>query len=85
MTRLCKKYIELLSSDAKGSERFWGLARRILEDKKRTSVVAEMRRSRMIYNITELVADEAISMDDLDDFSDDVKEAVRILLRQRID
>ena len=35
----------------------------------------------MILNIADLVYDGAISMDDLEEFSDDVKTAVRMLLR----
>ena len=40
-----------------------------------------MSRSQMIFNIANLVKDGAISMDDLGEFSDDVKEAVRKMLR----
>ena len=35
----------------------------------------------MIYNLMNLVADGAITMDDLDEFSEETKEAVRVLLR----
>ena len=36
----------------------------------------------MIFNIASLVNDGAISMDDLEEFSDDVKTAVRMMLRK---
>ena len=29
MERLCREYVELLTSDAKGSEKFWALEKRI--------------------------------------------------------
>ena len=81
MTRLCNEYMELLQADKKGSERFWELEKRMKEDQKRTGVIATMSRSKMIYNLTNLVADGAITMDDLDEFSEEAKEAVRMFLR----
>ena len=81
MNRLCREYIDLLSSDLKASNRFWELEKRIKDDRKKTGVVATMSRSQMIFNIANLVYDGAISMDDLEEFSDDVKESVRMLLR----
>ena len=81
MERLCKEYIDLLSSDIDASDRFWELEKRIKADRKKTGVIAIMSRSEMIFNIAKLVNDGAISMDDLEEFSDDVKTAVRMLLR----
>ena len=81
MNRLCREYIDLLSSDIKASNRFWELEKRIKDDRKKTGVVATMSRSKMIFNIVNLVYDGAISMDDLEEFSDAVKESVRMLLR----
>ena len=45
-------------------------------------VIAIMSRSEMIFNIANLVNDGAISMDDLEEFSDDLKAAVRMFLRK---
>ena len=81
MERLCKEYIDLLSSDIDASDRFWELEKRIKADRKKTGVIATMSRSKMIFNSADLVYDGAISMDDLEEFSDDVKEAVRMMLR----
>ena len=81
MNRLCREYIDLLSSDIKASNRFWELEKRIKDDMKKTGVVVTMSRSKMIFNIVNLVYDGAISMDDLEEFSDDVKESVRMLSR----
>ena len=82
MERLCKEYIDLLSSDINASNRFWELDKRIKADSKKTGVIAIMSRSKMIFNIADLVNDGAISMDDLEEFSDDVKAAVRMLSRK---
>ena len=81
MERLCKEYINLLSSDINASDRFWELEKRIKADRKKTGVIATMSRSQMIFNIASLVNDGAINMDDLEEFSDDLKEAVRKMLR----
>ena len=81
MERLCKEYINLLSSDINASDRFWELEKRIKADRKKTGVIAIMSRSEMIFNIANLVNDGAISMDDLEEFSDDAKEALRKMLR----
>lgn len=81
MTRLCEEYMDLLRSDKKGSERFWELEKRIKEDQKKTGVVATISRSKMIFNLVNLVAEGAVTMDDLEEFSDDAKEAVRMFLR----
>lgn len=81
MRSLCEEYIDLLSSDMKASERFWELEKRIKADRKKTGVITTMSRSKMIFNIADLVYDGAISMADIEEFSDDVKESVRMLLR----
>ena len=81
MERLCKEYIELLSSESKASERFWKLEKRITDDRKKTGVIVSMRRSKMIFHIADLVNDGAINMSDIEEFSDDVKTSVRLFLR----
>ena len=40
-----------------------------------------MRRSTAIHNIISLVLAEVISLDDLEEFSDDLKEAVTYMVR----
>ena len=81
MTRLCEEYAALLTSDLPGSKRFWEMEKRIKEDRKKTGVIAEMSRSKMIGHIVDLIIDGAVTMDDLEEFSDDVKEAVKMMAR----
>lgn len=50
---------------------------RIFQDKKSVGVVVDMRRSKMIENIVSLLADEAITIDDLDGFSEELKDDVK--------
>ena len=82
MERLAVDYITLLQSDKKASAKFWELEKRIKQDKKSPGVLIDMRRSTAINNIVNMVLDEVISLDDLEDFSDDLKEAVNFIVRK---
>lgn len=77
MARLNKEYIRILTQDKNASEKFWEVEKRIKSDKRKPGVLIEMKRSRMISNILELLQDETIVMDDLDEFSDTFKETIR--------
>lgn len=81
MNRLNKEYIELLSEDANPSEKFWRLDKKIKEDRRKTGVQLKMSRSNLIYNITSLINDGAISFEDLEEFSDELKETVKPMSR----
>lgn len=60
-----------------GVKRFWELEKRIKQDKKCPGVlITDMRKSSAIYDIAALVREEIISIKELDDFSDDLQEAV---------
>lgn len=85
MDRLNKQYIKLLSSE-KGnpSDRFWELEKRIKRDRKHPGVVIEMRRSSAFFDIADLIAQRVITYDDLADFSDTLKEAVKMILDRRM-
>lgn len=54
----------------------------MFKDKKSVGVVVNMRRSRMIENIISLIHDNAITIDDLEEFSDELKECVDIILQR---
>ena len=79
MEKLCKKYIELLSSDKLPSERFWELEKRIRDDKRATGVVVTNSRSKLTDNILDLLHEGAITFDDLSDFSEELQEKVSFL------
>ena len=81
MDRLNREYLELLSGSGNPSDRFWALDKRIRRDRRRVGVVIDMRRSMFWENIADLIRDGVISLDDLDDFSEDVRERVRFLFR----
>ena len=81
MERLTKEYIELLSSDRQASDKFWALDKRIKQDKRRTGVLArDVKRSNMFQLIINLIYEEAISEEDLIDFSEDLRDTVETRL-----
>ena len=81
--RLCDEYIELLSGDGDPSEKFWQLEKRIRSDKRNPGVQLEMTRTNFIYNIISLISNDVISMKGLEDFSDKLKETVRVFLERQ--
>ena len=83
MNRLNKEYIELLSENANPSDKFWRLEKRIKEDRKKTGVQLEMNRSNFIYNIISLINEGAISIVDLEEFSDELKETVSAFVERK--
>lgn len=83
MEQLTKEYISLLSSNEKASNRFWELEKRIKQDKKHPGVLIELRRSTAIWDIAYFVRDEVITMDDLQGFSEDLIDAVKLILNRR--
>ena len=76
IVRLNREYIELLSRDGSEAEKFWELYRRIRRDKRNTGVLIEMRRSELLTDLCRLVNEGAISYDDLDGFSEELREDV---------
>lgn len=76
MNKLNKESIELLSGEGRPSEKFWTLEERIRNDKKDTGVQLKMSRSNCIPNIISLLNEEVITMEDLDEFSDELKETI---------
>ena len=84
MERLTKEYIELLSSDMQASDKFWALDKRIKDDKKCTGVIArDISRSHMFQHIIDLMYEGAITVDDLKEFSADLRDTIKT--RQEID
>lgn len=80
MEGLVKEYIELLSSPGNASDHFWELEERIKKDKKNPGVLIEVRKSDALWDIAMFVGRKIITMEDLDGFSDDVKDAVKLIL-----
>lgn len=84
MEKLCKEYVRILSGDGDASDKFWTIEKRIKRDIKRSGVQCEMSRSEMIYIVMDLINDKAITQDDLEDFSDEFKETIRMFTERRV-
>ena len=76
MDKLNNEYIEILTGEGNPSDKFWKLERRIKEAKKDCGVRCELSRSNQFYIMMSLLNEGAITMDDLDDFSDDLKDTI---------
>lgn len=82
MENLVKEYADYLRSDLPASTKFWELEKRIKRDRKTPGVCIELRKSNMFWDIAQLIHDGVISMDDLQAFSEDVKDAAALILRR---
>ena len=79
MDKRNQEYIGLLSGEGLASDKFWKLEKKIREDKRSIGVVADMRRSQLYSNLLSLLANEIIREDDLDGFSEELSEALKLV------
>jgi len=82
MQKLNNEYIKLLQRENVPSKNFWDLEKRIIKDKRSVGVVINMRRSTMIQNILELLRDDIIQFDDLNDFSEELKNEIKLMIHR---
>lgn len=79
MEKLCQEYAAVLTSDENASDRFWEIFERIKADSTNTGVIARNARSSMISNIVNLLQEGAITDKDLEGFSDELIERVKLI------
>lgn len=82
MERLTKEYIQLLSGSEKASDKFWKLEERIKKDRRHPGVIIELNKGNMLYDIVALINYGVITVEDLDGFSDALKEKVNFFLKR---
>lgn len=80
MDRLNQKYREILNGEGNPSDKFWHLEKRIKEDKRSPGVQLRLTRTDIVWNIIALINNEVISLDDLEEFSDALRETVDRIL-----
>lgn len=80
MDKLNKEYIELLNADVNASDKFWELEKRIRKDKRKPGVILEMSKQDLVIDLVSLINDNVIGMEDLEEFSDGLKETVKIFI-----
>ena len=83
MERLNGEYAALLAGDGKASEKFWALEKRIRNDKQNVGVVARMSRSNMYFNLLALLGEGVIKPDDLDGFSEELREKLAFAIKNQ--
>ncbi|MCR4660927.1 MAG: multidrug transporter [Clostridia bacterium] len=81
--KLNNEYIHILNDAKHASEIFWELEKRINTDKSKAGVRCEMRKSIMVDNIVSLLKEGVIKIDDLSDFSEELKEYISFLINVR--
>ena len=74
--RLCDEYAAILTGPYRGSDAFWEVKRLIRKDKKRLNAMAEVEKQEMPFVIAELLREQAITMDDLTEFSIGLRKRV---------
>lgn len=81
MKGLVKEYVDFLNDDTKyASEKFWGLEKRIKEDRHHPGVIMELSKSEAIWDIVRLIRLKVITYDDLSEFSDELQQEVKRIL-----
>lgn len=72
--------MDLLTSPGNASDHFWELEKRIKQDKKHPGVLIELCKSTAIWDIAYFVKEEVTTMDDLEGFSENLIDAVKLIL-----
>ncbi|MGI6766706.1 MAG: hypothetical protein ACOX4R_05740 [Lentihominibacter sp.] len=81
MQKLTEEYIALLSKNEDASEKFWELDKRIKDDRRKPGVQLRLDKKNVDIDLVRLIQDEAITLDDLDGFSEELKMRVKTLLQ----
>ena len=79
MERLVATYVDYLTSDESASTKFWEMEKRIKRDKKNPGVLIELSKQDVPFDPIRLLREGVITVGDLDDFSDELKETVEFL------
>ena len=80
ITKLNKEYIGILIQDKNASTIFWELNDRIKKDRNSPGVIIEMSRSLLVENLISLIKHNVITLDELNDFSEEIKESIQLWL-----
>ena len=76
MEHLVEEYIEFLQSDARASKKFWGMEKRINQDKRRPGVILTLAKRKLDLDLVHLLDDGVIGFDDLEGFSPELIDRV---------
>ena len=82
MERLIASYIKYLEGKESASTKFWELEKKIKRDRKNPGVLIELNKQDMPFDLIRLIHEGVINVNDLDEFSDELKETVNFLLER---
>lgn len=83
MAGLIQSYVQLLQDEKMdASDRFWELEKRINKDRRTPGVVIELHKDSMLWDLARFVSDGLVSEEELAEFSEDVQDAVSLILRR---
>ena len=74
MEKLLREYAAVINGDGNASTKFWTLEKRLRTDVKHAGVCVEISRSSMLLVLLRLLGEKVISAEDLDGFSDELKQ-----------
>lgn len=80
ITKLNKEYIGILIQDKNASTIFWELNDRIKKDRNSPGVIIEISRLLLVENLISLIKHNVITLDELNDFSEETKESIQMWL-----
>ena len=83
MEKLIKEYVDYLNGDEPASTKFWRMEKRIKQDKVSPGVSIELRKKDMVFDLVRLINERVITFDDLEEFSDELREYVEFI-QQRL-
>ena len=82
MERIIEEYRKLLGSEEQASEKFWALDERIKWDKRNPGVLLhDVKRSNMDIHLLQLLRYEVIRLEDLDGFSEELRDKLSWIMR----
>ena len=81
--RLIKEYVDYLNGDESACTKFWEMEKRIKMDRKSPGVCIELNKGDMLSDLVRLIKGGVITFDDLDAFSDELKESVKFLQQRQ--
>lgn len=82
MEKVIDEYKVLLGSEEPASGKFWALDERIKQDKRNPGVLLrDVRRSNLEMHLFQLLRCKVLRPDDLDGFSEELRERLALLLK----
>lgn len=80
MEKLLREYVGLIQGDGIPSERFWNLEERIKKDRQKLGVRIAPDKNTMCFDVVRLIKEEAISYEDISDFTSEFQKEIKRLL-----